>query len=197
MLSSSKKLFTLIIAFLLINMTAFSQEDPIPVKDHPPKPRPEAVANLADIGFGFGLDYGGLIGCQLGVTVIKHITFFGALGYYKVQAGWNIGVKTLFVAKTSKNAFRPFLSGMYGSHSYIKIEGAEEHNKVYNGFTVGLGAEFRMGKKRVNGFDMELNVPIRTPDFWSDYHNLQHDPYIRLTQEVMPIAFSIGFHHEF
>ena len=45
---------------------------------------------------------------------------------------------------------------MYGCNSIIAVDGADEYDKVYKGFTVGLGFEFRFGKKKMNGLDLDL-----------------------------------------
>ena len=73
----------------------------------------------------------------------------------------------------------------------------DKYDKIYKGFTVGFGLEFRFGKKKQNGFDMELNVPLRTIDFWDDWNTVKNDPGLEVVQDPLPVAFSIGYHHEF
>jgi hypothetical protein len=107
---------------------------------------------------------------------------------------WN---KTLLIAKTSKHVFRPFLKGMYGSNSAIFVDGADEYNKIYNGWTIGLGAELRFGKKKQAGFDVDINVPLRSPDFWADWQEVKNIPGIEIYADPFPIAPSMGFHYEF
>jgi hypothetical protein len=198
MLTLSKKFFIVITGILLLSSSVYSQGDSIPVRDdHQAVKQPVTeVAHIVDIGFGFGLDYGGLIGVQVGATALKHFTFFASGGYYMIQGGWNVGLKTLLVAKTSKHAGRPYLKAMYGCNSVILVDGLEEYNKVYKGWTIGLGMEFRLGKKRQTGFNIDLNVPLRSPDFWEDLNVIENDPRVTDPQ-YLPIAFSIGFHHEF
>ena len=70
-----------------------------------------------DFGLGFGLDYGGILGVQMGVAPIKHLTFFGAVGYYMFQAGWNFGMKGLLFPKTTEYAVRPFPE----SHVWLQL----------------------------------------------------------------------------
>jgi hypothetical protein len=197
MLTATKKLFIALAGLMLISSAVYSQADSIPVRnDQVNKPVVE-VASFVDLGIGFGLDYGGILGVQLGVTALKHLTFFGSGGYYKFQGGWNVGIKTLLIAKTSKHAGRPYLKIMYGCNSAIEVEGADEYNKVYKGWTAGLGIELRFGKKKQNGFDIDLNVPLRTGDFWVDFNDMKNDPNIDVIAEPIPITISIGFHHEF
>ena len=113
------------------------------------------------------------------------------------QGGWNVGMKALLIAKTSKHAGRPYLKVMYGCNSAIFVDGADQYNKVYKGFTLGLGMEFRFGKKKQTGFNLDFNVPLRTGDFWSDWNDLKNDPAVDVVSGPIPVAFSIGFHHEF
>jgi hypothetical protein len=183
--------------FLCFSGILTAQPDTIPVRDDQPVKPAQVTFRQADFGIGLGLDYGGLVGVQLGFMPVKHLSLFGALGYYLTGTGWQLGMKGLFLPNTSNQAFRPFLKVMYGSNSQIKVEGAAEYNKIYTGFTVGFGMEFRGGKHRQNGIDLDLNVPLRTPEFWDDYNDLSNNPYIEWKNTLLPIAFSIGFHHEF
>ena len=188
----------MIFYFIAISGIVYSQEDQIPVKDEQvKKPAPEAVTHHGDFGFGVGMDYGGIVGLQLEVAPIKHLSLFAAGGYYLYEFGWNLGLKLLFVGKTSKHVFRPFLKGMYGTNSVISASGTDEYNKVYKGWTVGVGVELRFGHKKKNGFDFDLNVPLRTPDFWEDYTRMHNDPSLDVVAGPIPVAGSFGFHHEF
>lgn len=197
MLCISKKITLLIAGFMLISGIAFSQTDSIPVRDDQAKIKDVEITHNLDFGLGFGLDYGGLLGIQFGVAPVKHLTFFGAVGYYMFQVGWNFGAKVTFLPKTTQHSVRPFLKAMYGCNSLITAEGTDEYDKVYKGFTGGFGLEFRFGKMKMNGFDLDLNVPFRTGDFWVDYNKMKNDPSLEVLQGPLPVAFSVGFHHEF
>jgi hypothetical protein len=197
MFHRSLKYFIIFAGCMLISSSAFSQSDTIPVRDDNARLIAVDMTHSFDFGLGFGLDYGGILGIQMGVAPIKHLTFFGAVGYYMFQAGWNFGMKGLLFPKTTQHAVRPFLKAMYGCNSVIAVDGADEYDQVYKGFTVGLGFEFRFGKKKMNGLDLDLNVPLRTGEFWYDYTTMKNDPRLEVTQGPIPIAFSIGYHHEF
>jgi hypothetical protein len=196
MFKRSLRLFIVIAGLLLISSNIFSQEDTIPVRDDQQKKPPGDITHYGDFGIGYGLDYGGAFGVQLEVVPLKHLAFFAACGYYIYQFGYQVGTKLLFVGKTSRKGIRPFLKGMYGTNSVI-ITDLDEYNKVYAGFTVGFGCEFRFGRKKKNGFDLDLNLPIRTPDFWEDWQAVENDPRLEVIQGPIPVAFSAGFHHEF
>jgi hypothetical protein len=189
--------FVLFVAgFMLMTTSLFSQDD-IPVRDDRIKAPVVATTHKLDLGFGLGMDYGGLLGIQFGFAPVEHLTLFAAGGYYVLGFGWQLGVKGLFLPKTTKHVVRPFLKAMYGTNSLILVDGTSLYDKMYSGFTAGFGLEFRFGKQKKNGFDVDLNVPLRTPEYWDDWNTLKNDPAIDVIQEPLPVAISIGFHHEF
>jgi hypothetical protein len=188
----------LIAGFMLISCGVSAQADSIPVRtDQNARLLSVDMTHTFDIGIGLGMDYGGLLGFQIGIAPIKHLTFFGSLGYYLIGVGWNVGLKGLFIAKTTKHGIRPYFKATFGSNSVITAEGTDQYDQIYKGFTIGVGCEFRFGKKKQNGFDLDLNVPLRTTEFWDDYNTMKNDPSLEVLQGPMPVAFSIGYHHEF
>ena len=186
-----------LVAFMLISVNLMAQDDEIKVRDDHATLTSVSMTHTFDFGIGLGLDYGGVIGIQLEVAPIKHLTLFGAIGYEMIQMGWNVGIKGLLLPKTTDHVARPYLKIMYGCHSVIAVEGTDKYDKVYNGFTPGLGLELRFGKYKKNGLDLDLNVPLRTPEFWHDYNVMLDDPSLSVTQGPLPVAFSVGYHHEF
>lgn len=196
MFGKRPKTMTMIAGLLLFTSSLVAQNDSIPVRDEKVHQPVTDLVHRLDFGLGLGIDYGGLLGIQAGIAPVKRLTLFGAIGYYMFQAGWNVGIKGLLFPKTATHTFRPFLKAAYGSNSVITAEGTDEYDKVYHGFTVGLGMELRFGKKKKNGFDIDLNVPLRTGDFWADFNKMKNDPNLEVLQGPIPVAFSIGFHHE-
>ncbi len=181
----------------MVTLTGIRAQD-IPVRDDGfSKPSRVKMHHYIDIGGGVGLDYGGLLGLQAGIAPVNHLTLFAAAGYYGLGFGWQTGAKGLLFAKSTKNIFRPFLKAMYGTNSVILVEGIDEYNKIYRGFTLGIGCEFRFGAEKRNGFDVDLNIPLRTPDYWKDYNQIKNDPRVDIQQDQIPVAISVGYHHEF
>lgn len=193
----SKKFLVVIAGLFLINSVCFSQDDQIPVRDERVKKTGVEISHALDLGAGFGISYGGTIGGQAGYTVAKHFTFFASGGYYIFQGAWNVGIKTLFIAKTSKHGFRPYFKAMYGCHSAIYVDGADQYNQVYKGWTAGAGMELRFGRNKRTGFNLDLDVPFRIPEFWEDYTKMRNDPTVTIYAEPVPVTFSAGFHYEF
>jgi len=193
---------TLKIAASILLVLAFScamaQEKDIPVRDEVFKrPPPAEIPHHFDFGIGLGLDYGGLLGVQFGYAPVKHLTLFAAGGYNIVGFGWQTGVKGLIIGKTENHVARPYGMAMFGINSVIIVEGANEYNEAYLGFTLGAGIELRFGGKKKNGFDIALVVPIRSQEFWDDWNYIKNNPAFEVASNPAPIGISMGFHHEF
>ena len=194
---TSIRICCLITGFLFVFSSIHSQTGTIPVRDEQGLKPLSVGVHKVDLGVGFGLDYGGFFGVQAGFAPIKHLTLFASGGYYLIGFGWQIGIKGLFIPKTTEHTARPFLKIMYGTNSVIVVDGAGQYDEIYNGFTLGIGTELRFGKKKQNGFDLDLNIPLRIVDFWDDWNTVKNDPSLEVLAEPIPIAFSVGFHHEF
>jgi hypothetical protein len=207
---SHKHLLIVPLMSLLAAFSSYAQVDSIPVRDEKvsmPAPAAEEqierplpvkeIPHRVDIGFGIGLDYGGILGAQAGFAPVKHLTLFAAAGYDIIGFGWQVGAKGLILPKTDKKVARPFGKVMYGANSVIIVDGADYYNEIYLGFTVGAGLELRFGKRKSNGLDIDLNFPIRTQKFWDDWDVVKNDPNLEVLQDPLPVAFSVGYHFEF
>jgi len=139
-------------------------------------------------GIGLGMDYGGM-GFQVEFLPIKYVAIFGAGGYNFNGLGLNAGAsfKALPNAKIT-----PTVIAMYGYNSVIVVQGASSYNKTYFGPTAGIGGELKVGRKQ-NKLKAALLYPFRTTEFDHDYEALKANPYIDVSQDVSPVAFSIGF----
>ncbi|NQT78151.1 MAG: hypothetical protein HQ565_10580 [Bacteroidetes bacterium] len=154
------------------------------------------IKKIFDLGFGIGLDYGGLIGAKATFIPIKYLGIFVSAGYHLVSFGWQIGVTGYFLPKTNMKKIRPYAKVMYGSNRVIIVEGASQHNKNYIGLTPGVGLEFRFGAQASHGLNIDLNFPIGSSEFKDDFDALDKNPMIEITNPL-PIAISLGYHFEF
>lgn len=118
-----------------------------------------------DLGLGFGLDYGGVLGVKGTFSPIPYVGVFVAGGWEMIDLGWNIGCIGRFVPGDHKHLARPYVKVMYGVNSATKVQGMSSYNKIFYGFTAGAGIELRFGKRRNSGINLDLNVPFRSPDF--------------------------------
>ncbi len=189
-----KKLTAILIFGLLCNMV-YSQEQfgKNVVVTQKVEQVPEYVHQKLDIGFGFGLDYGGLIGAKICYSPIKHLGIFASVGYHLISVGWQTGIAGYVLPRTTKRVFRPYLKVMYGSNRVIEIEGASQYNGIYYGFTPGIGVEFRFGRIKKHGLNIDLNYPIGSEKFKKDYDYIKHHTSIQITS-YSPVTISLGYH---
>jgi hypothetical protein len=164
--------------------------------EQPGNPDEIEIKRTVDIGFGFGLDYGGIIGAKVAFVPIKHLSIFASGGYHMVAFGWQVGIIGYILPKINLKKIRPYVKVMYGSNRVIVVEDASQYDKNYIGFTPGAGVEMRFGATRSNGINIDLNFPINSSEFNEDYNDLDNNPYIEMSSPL-PIAFSIGYHFEF
>lgn len=146
----------------------------------------------SDFGVGVGLDYGGIVGVTYMYSPIKYLGTFGSVGYFGVNVGFQVGVAGYILPKTNKYIFKPFAKIMYGSNRIIKIDGSPQYDKMYFGFTPGIGLEIRIGKYRKHGFNLDLNYPINSEQFKTDVDYIKHNTSLEL--KYTAVTFSFGYH---
>ena len=140
------------------------------------------------LGLGGGLDYGGF-GGKIEYLPVKSFGLFGGLGYNLLEAGWNLGAtyKILPDKKVSPN-----LMLFYGYNGVTKVEGASHYDMTSYGVTIGANLDISMGRKG-NKLSVGLFVPIRSEKFNDNYDAMKADSNIKLKNELLPVAISIGF----
>jgi hypothetical protein len=153
--------------------------------------------HYTDIGLGFGMDYGGIFGAKFTFTPIKYFGAFIAGGLQFGGFAWQVGVKGYAIPKTSKKGFRPNMKAMYGVNAVIYVSNADEYNALYTGPSLGPGMEFRFGRLKKHGMDVDLNFPIRSQTYKNDWEKLKNDPNIEVLSEPLPFSISFGYHVEF
>ncbi len=154
-------------------------------------------SRLGDIGLGIGLDYGGVAGIKATLYPISRLGVFLAGGWEMVDFGWNIGVLARLFPADGRRVVRPYLKLMYGVNGFTKVSGDSSYDKVFFGVTPGLGMEARFGVLRQSGLNVDLNVPIRSGEFFDQVNKMKNDPGIVKVSPILPIAISVGYHYEF
>ena len=149
-----------------------------------------------DIGLGLGLDYGGVMGAKFTYLPFKHFGFFASFGYHSIQFGWQLGAIGYFIPNLETKTVRPYAKLFYGTNRAILVEGDESRSKVYYGLTTGIGTEFRFGKWKRHGLNIDLNFMINSAGFQEDYDALKNNPNYNIG-EPLPFAISFGYHVEF
>ena len=154
----------------------------------------------AYLGFGGGLDYGG-IGAKLELLPIKNVGIFGGLGFNnlffrrgfnKLSAGYNAGAtyKILPDGKVSPN-----LMLMYGYNAVLMSEnsfGGYYVDMTSYGITAGCNLDIMLGNAG-NKLSIGVFVPIRSKKFRDHYNSIKNDPRIEMKQDLLPVAISIGY----
>jgi hypothetical protein len=153
--------------------------------------------HFMDVGAGIGLDYGGLVGVKLAAILpFQHVSLFGAAGYQIFGFAWNAGATFHIFPENTRHTVRPNIKIMYGINRATKVTGKSIYDGMFTGWTPGIGMAFRFGARRANGFDLDLNVPIGSSKFNERLDAIKNDPMV--TDVIMlPVAFSIGYHHMF
>ncbi|OFX18275.1 MAG: hypothetical protein A2033_17660 [Bacteroidetes bacterium GWA2_31_9] len=147
-----------------------------------------------DFGIGLGLDYSGIFGVKYTFFPIKYAAVFISVGYMNVDAGYNVGLQLNILPYGTEFNLRPHIKFMYGANSSIHINGASQYNKVYYGYTYGGGFEFRFGRFKDVGFDIDFSVPLRSNDFVKDYNKILNNKTIIVYNYPPKLTIGIGFH---
>lgn len=145
-----------------------------------------------NIGFGLGLDYGG-VGVRATVLSFSRVDVFGGLGYNLAGLGWNTGLAYRF--DNGENKVVPFANAMYGYNAVIFVENIGYGNafkEIYLGPTVGGGIELHMSNRK-NYFNFELLIPFRDDQYQKDLDDLK-SLGVTFEAEPLPIGISVGFH---
>lgn len=155
-----------------------------------PEIDPEDYAQ-GSLGFGVGLDYGG-IGARISGKIVTQLYAFAGVGYNLNGAGFNGGAVFRF---SPKKRVCPILSAMYGYNAVIIVEGMKEQSKTYYGPSFGGGIELKVGRKS-NFFVFELWVPVRSQEYRDDIDALLNNAGVEVT-EATPVAISVGYNFRF
>ncbi len=153
--------------------------------------------NKFDLGLGLGIEYSGFLGAQLEYAPISHLGIFASGGYFLAGLGWDVGLKAYLMPKIKSKSFRVYATGMYGTNVAIFVVDANQYNKIYLGPSVGAGLEMRFGAKKVNGLNIGLILPFRSPDYDLDIDALKNNPNIEDLSDPLPVGISVGYHREF
>jgi hypothetical protein len=150
--------------------------------------------NKFSFGAGIGLNYGGF-GANFSFAPIQYLSITAHSGFNLVDLNAGIGANLYLLPRTK--LYRPILKAFYGYNGVILVIGKSEYNKSYYGPTFGIGNEFRFGKARRHGFDIDLLIPIRPQEFSDDVDEMQNDPEVSSFNEPSPVAFSLAYHYDF
>ncbi|MCO5241669.1 MAG: hypothetical protein M9904_16595 [Chitinophagaceae bacterium] len=140
------------------------------------------------VGPGFGFDHGG-IGVKGEYQPVKYVGIFAGVGYNLATVGANGGV--IYNMLPDKRV-TPVITAMYGYNAVMKVKYLNGTDYgVYNGLTIGAGADFKLGRSQRSKINVNLLVPFRNADFFREYNLIRQNGTIK--QDIVPIAFSFGW----
>ncbi len=150
----------------------------------------ENKTDIVSLGFGIGIDYGG-IGANLIVYPQKNIGLFGGVGYAFAGFGYNAGVKIRVTSK--KGIVNPYLTCMYGYNLAYKIKGLEEANKLFYGVTFGGGIDLKFRSTSPGYWTFGLLIPVRDSEYKNhrDYYESNYN--IENYTEPLPFGITVGY----
>lgn len=156
--------------------------------------------NFLDVGVGYGVDYGGLVGIKASFIAFPRLSIFvggGSADKTLHHSGWNAGVAAHLLPRNSKYRIRPNIKVMYGINGVTLCEEVPVYDKRFTGITPGFGIELRMGEKRTSGIDVNLNFPLRSSDFKNQILLIKINDKVESVKEPRAMEVSVGIHHEF
>jgi len=146
-----------------------------------------------NVGLGAGIDYGGF-GGRFTYLPAEKFGLFGALGYNMESVGFNGGILYKFIPEKKVT---PTISAMYGYNGVIIVKGASEYNGTYYGPSLSAGVEWKVGNNPKNYWNLELIIPFRSQEFTDDWDAIKDNPDFDVQNDILPVAFSIGYHFGF
>ncbi len=177
------KKIILLIAYLLIATISLHAQDTTKIIRHIDK---------GLIGFGLGLDYGG-VGANFLYYATRNIGIFGGVGYNFDAVGVNAGIKFRLIKKKPTSNLDPYFLAMYGYNAAIIISNSHRRNKTFYGPTVGIGLDFRPKPLSRGYFSIALLIPIRKSEADEYISQLKRGSNAIFANELLPIAISIGY----
>ena len=140
------------------------------------------------LGFGLGLDYGGL-GARASYIIANRVSLFGGIGYNFNGAGYNFGgaIRILPDKKVT-----PYFCVMYGYNAVINVSGSVDFQKTYYGTSIGAGIELK-SRNQPNFWSFGILLPFRDPAYERALDDLKAMG-VNFDTEPWPIGISIGYH---
>lgn len=141
------------------------------------------------LGFGLGLNYGGLVGLNFQVKPIEDIAVFVGAGYGLVDLGVTGGIK---MNLHSKSNFNPYFMAMYGYNAAVIIKKSSLSEAFY-GPSLGIGLDYKLNSSRRGFFSTSIIFPFRFKA--REYITKMEDEYnVEFENDFWPVLFSFGYH---
>lgn len=146
----------------------------------------------SSIGVGIGMDFGGY-GANYIAYLHKNVGIFAGGGWAVTKVGYNVGIKARLIPAKTGSAVTPYALAMYGYNSRIVVSSSPLHNTIFYGFTVGVGADFRLKGQTKRFWTLALFMPFKDSKVKA-YQNYLTDQNLESLNRVGKIGISIGYH---
>jgi hypothetical protein len=146
------------------------------------------------IGFGLGLDYGG-VGAKFMAPVGKRVSVMAGVGYNLNDVGFNVGATYYPLPPSLEKSIRPVIVGMYGYNAVILTDSRKEpasiYDKTYYGPSLGGGFEYHPKSSDGNFLSINLLFPFRPKKFDEKLDEAEANG---VNTMVYPVYVSVGYH---
>lgn len=149
------------------------------------------------LGFGLGLDYGGMPGANLMYSPSRKISIYFGVGNAFAGVGMNGGATYRLMSNKRDRRVVPYITGMYGYNAVIHVVNDRALSKIFNGATFGAGIELHRDPGRLNHWAFSILVPIRDPKVDEYIDHLENFHGVEFTSKLMPVLFSVGYKYAF
>lgn len=148
--------------------------------------------DVLTVGFGSGLDFGGL-GMNYTIYPRKKIGLLLGGGASFAGLGYTLGLKFRLIENVNTKTFIPSITMMYGTNTFIWLRNNSEYNSTYSGFTIGFGFDIHSIKDKLGYWSLNLFYPIRDEET-NDYINEAKQNGMGFRGELLPVSISAGYH---
>lgn len=155
------------------------------------------VQSSTYLGFGLGLDYGGLPGVNVMYSPTRKTAIYLGVGNAFTGVGINGGATYRIQSNKRDHRVVPFITGMYGYNAIIRIINDRSLSKIFRGATFGAGIELHSNPGRLNHWAFSVLIPIRDPDVEDYVEHLKKSHGVEFSSELMPVLFSVGYKYAF
>jgi hypothetical protein len=142
-------------------------------------------------GLGFGLDYGGL-GANILLYPHRNVGVFFGIGYNFVKTGVNSGVKARIILGNSSSNIGLSALAMYGYNAAIGVSNRPDLNKVFYGFSLGIGIDYRPWGGTDDYAFTGIYLPARSPEV-QEYIDYLSGSGVQFDRKLSPVLIAIGY----
>jgi hypothetical protein len=140
-------------------------------------------------GLGFGLPYGG-IGGRYVFRPLNYLALTAGVGYNLFDVGYNVGVIGSLPVVSN---LQVYVATMYGTNAVIIVDGADNYNGSYTGFSVAAGVQVVISEKPSGFLDLGLIIPARNQSFKNDWDGIKDSGLFEIKNDPWPVLLTIGY----